>query len=137
MPHVFGVNPGISIERHLERKQGQHLLHSARHLVDPVLTPRPDLRADIIDNPQTRLFGPARKWQVEARRVDHDHHASSPFPRSPQQTPRHQQPRRDLGEHFDKAHHIQSLDVEQRFDPGGPKVVTAHSVNRQFRKFLP
>ena len=101
------------------------------------MTPGPDLRTDVIDDPQPRLFGPASKGQVEARRVDQHRHADAALTSRPQKAARHQQARGHLGEHFDETHHVQRLDVEQRFHTRGAQVLAAHPEDRQVREALP
>src|ERR1700681_1465268 len=62
----------LIVELGFERKDAEHQIEPARHLLDPAAVPGPDLRADVVNNfLRWRLF-PQRacETQIESRIID-------------------------------------------------------------------
>ena len=72
MADKYRAQPGLVIELGLERKDAEHEIEKARHLFNSTAVPRPNLRADVVND---FLFcrSPSQgagKAQIEARIID-------------------------------------------------------------------
>src|SRR5437660_2727162 len=65
----------LIVEPGFERKNTEHQIEPARHLLDSAAVPGPNLRADVVNNfLRWRLFSQcAREAQVESRIIDQHH----------------------------------------------------------------
>ena len=79
MPNKPGRNPSLAIELFLKGKDDQHLSNVFPDSLDSALFPRPQLRADVIDDWYSALIQLARQPQVEIRKVD-EHRRFGPTP---------------------------------------------------------
>src|SRR6188474_3528145 len=70
MSHEFRINSRVAIHFLLERKNHEHLVDDPADLLDPAFAPRPNLRADVIDNGTSRLSHAFGEAQIEVREVD-------------------------------------------------------------------
>src|SRR5664280_2627267 len=87
----------FAIEALLEREDDQHLANVFPHLLDAALLPRPELRADIVNDGHAELVELARQAQVEFGEVD-EHRGVWPSP-------------------FGLAHHFAEAAIDERNVP--------------------
>ncbi len=66
------VHSTIAVELFLERKDHQRLVDIVAQQTDASLTPRPELRRNVIDRGDAALFHLPGNAPVEGRRVDDD-----------------------------------------------------------------
>ena len=75
MPDEDGAQAGLIVELRFEGKNAEHEVEALRHLRDAAAIPRPDLRADVVDDFQLRQFSAERAGQaeIEAGIIDQHH----------------------------------------------------------------
>src|ERR1035438_3031449 len=64
------LNASLAIEALVEGEDHQHLANIFAHLLDAALLPRPELRADVVNDRHPKLVQLARQAQVEIGKVD-------------------------------------------------------------------
>src|ERR1700690_3993328 len=70
MANKLRLNAALAIEALLEGEDHQHLANVFAYLLDAALFPRPQLRADVVNDRHAALVQLARQAQVEIRKVD-------------------------------------------------------------------
>src|SRR5664280_395570 len=94
MADKLRLNAALAVEALLERENHQHLANVFPHLLDAALLPRPELRADIVNDGHAELVQLARQAQVEFGEVD-EHRGVWPSP-------------------FGLAHHFAEAAIDER-----------------------
>src|SRR5712675_1794444 len=89
---------GVAINGFLERKYDEHSIRDFANRLDPSWTPRPDLRADVIDDRNAELFAVAGEADVEAKVVDDDQNPRPIGPGRGNESPFRRCKRRHLGD---------------------------------------
>src|SRR5664280_1118161 len=79
MADKLRLNAALAVEALLERENHQHLANIFPHLLDATLLPRPELRADVVNDRYPALVQLARQAQIEIGEVD-EHRGVWPSP---------------------------------------------------------
>src|ERR1039458_1696816 len=79
MADKLRLNAALAIKALLEGKDHQHLANVLAHLLDAALLPRPQLRADVVNDRHSAVVQLARQAQVELGKVD-EHRGVWPSP---------------------------------------------------------
>src|ERR1035441_2647826 len=94
MADKLRLNAALAIEALLEREDQQHPANVFAYLLDAALLPRPELRADVVNDRHAALVQLARQAQVELGEVD-EHGGVWPSP-------------------FGLAHHFAEAAIDER-----------------------
>src|SRR5580658_941702 len=79
MADELGVDAVLAIERFLEWEDDQHTAHVLPHLLDAVFFPRPELRADEIDDRDAEAMELAKEAEMEVGEVNEHGHLGRAF----------------------------------------------------------
>ena len=72
MADELNRHAAVPIDGFLERKDDQHQIGELTDRLEPLRTPRPDLRADVVHHRNPERFDAPRQPEIEIRKVDDD-----------------------------------------------------------------
>src|SRR5262245_23899584 len=70
MSYVLGFDAVLAVEVYFKREDDQHPVYVALQRVDSIAPPRPDLRADVVDDAETLVMKAPCEPHVEVGPVD-------------------------------------------------------------------
>ena len=111
MSHPLDWNAGASINLFLEGKDDQHPVGYALHRLHPAWPPRPQLRADVVDDRHAELAHGVREPEIEVGKIDRDEHIGSRRGGVGQQPTIDRVGARKDARHFQEAGDRQALEV--------------------------
>ena len=120
MTDIVDLDPVRFVEGLLEGQDHQHSLDGAPDRADAVGPPRPDLRADVVDDAVAVAMKGLRQAQVELWPIDEDDERRSSFPRG---SPKLLEDPPEIGQRPDdlrQPHDGEFPDVDERLDARRP-----------------
>ena len=114
MPDEFGMHVVLRIERGFKRQQAQDGIHRGGNLADATGSPRPQLRAHVLDRDDAGAMQGAGQAEVECRGVDADEGVHPLLPELALQARAQPQQPRQVAQRLHEAHHGDFLGGAQR-----------------------
>jgi hypothetical protein len=119
MADELHVDAGVPVEGFLERKDHQHARHVTLHRPHASGPPRPQLRADVVDDRHAEPTHGSHQPEVEIGKIDGDEDVRPVRPRALRQPPDHRQRSRDDANGLGEAGDRELPEVAEQARAGG------------------
>ena len=136
MPDVINLHSAPGVVILFKRQDDQHPFDIAPDLSDAIAAPRPDLRADVIDDALPVTMQPFRQPQVEFRPVNQNHGVRLSFAGGIAQGAKGAQEFAHRSGDFQHAHNGDFAGINQRFNSGGAHLIAARAEQFKFSLWL-
>ena len=111
----------------LEGEDHEHTIDLRLHRLHPSGTPRPQLRADVVDDRDAEPAHRGHEPEIEVGKIDRDEDVRSPRPRFVGEAPEHRVRARQDAERLGETGHRHAAEIADEPRPGGAKPVAAES----------
>ena len=126
---------GLAIDRLLEGKDHEHAVGNLPHRLHPPGTPRPQLRADVVDDRNAEAFDAACQRKIEVGKIDDDERVGPLGARPVDQAPKRRQRSRNFRDRLRQARHGKAAVIRNRpaarRDKLGPSEAGHHRAGRK------
>src|SRR5579885_1906045 len=119
MADELAWNARFGIDLLLEWKNDQHQIDPLGDRLNPTRSPRPDLRADIVDDRNAETLGRLGQSKIEIGIIDQDQQIHS-FPKHLNRESIRRPNRLQMDQNLKNSDDPQLRDIEEDFNPGAP-----------------
>ena len=127
MADELNVDASLSVERLLERKDHEHPVHVRLHRLHAAGAPRPQLRADVVDDGDAETAERGQQPEIEVRRVDGHEHVRTQLTCLVDEPPQHRERARHDADRFGQAGDRQAAVVADEMPARGFETMAAEA----------
>ena len=137
MADELHVDAGLAVERFLERKDDEHPVHVRLHRLHASGTPRPQLRADVVDDGDAETAQRGEQPEVEVRGIDGHEHVRTQLTRFVDEPPQHRERARHDADGLGQAGDRQAAVVADEMTARGFETMAAEAEDFGVRHAAP